>query len=152
MANIRFMIHELIMVGVIALLTACDNVTNSDSFIEENYSFWNATIQDSIYCLQIGNQYVNEKFVIDLPSIKHELVDQTQAKVKIKGTFSKIMKRSFCLKTNSETINGEFLFDTPNSLSIVNHESILQGVIQLQPQTSFKVDGILILNVQKKSL
>lgn len=152
MANIRFMIHGLIMVGAIALLSACGNPNNSNSFIEENYSFWDASNQDSTFCLQMGNQFVDEKFVFDLESIKHELVDETPAKVKIKGVFSQISKRSFSLQTKTDTIKGNFLFDIPTSLSLINQKTILQGVIQMHPHTSLKVDGILILNVQKKSL
>lgn len=138
------------MICLLGSFFGCSSTEMDNPIIEENYSYYNKELKDSVLCLQIGKQFVDEKNVISMAALKHELVDETPAKVKVFGEFIQISSNTFSVLTNTDTVNGIFDFNIPNPKAFLNQKAIIQGVIQLKPTVNFKVNGVLVLGVQKK--
>jgi len=117
--------------------------------IEENYKFWDQYTKDSIKCLQVGKTYVDENNAILIEPLKHELVDETKAEVKLKGTLKIIEEKMFFISEN-DSIKSNLNFEFKNEI-FLNKQLFAQGIIQLHPIKSFKINGLLILGVHKKS-
>ncbi len=133
------------------LIFSCSNQTSKQFAIETNYTFFDRLKGDSIKCIQIGNQYINERNTISYRAVKHECVDKTKAIVKIEGTLINISTNSFLMKSENDTLAGVFNFNIKSPRQFKKLEIITQGVIQIQPQTNYKVDAILLKGISKKT-
>ncbi|MDA9328994.1 hypothetical protein N9Q76_02570 [Flavobacteriales bacterium] len=133
------------------LIISCDNQTPEQFAVETNYTFFDRLKGDSIKCIHIGNQYINEANTISFNAVKHECVDQTKAIVKIEGTLINISTNSFIMKTENDTIAGVFNFNIESPRQFEKLEIITQGVIQIHPQINYKVDAVLLKGISKKN-
>ena len=149
MAKITHMIKQFAFVVTISTVISCTSSTEESDLIEENYTFWNPQTQDSVFCLQIGHQYVNESNTISLTAIHHELVDETPASVKIAGKLINVEKEKIQILVGSDTLIGKLNFQMENLQPFVNLNLITQGTLQTHPKASYEIDGLLILGIQK---
>lgn len=143
------MIYRISFFFLIALIAGCNTKNINQMVIEENYSFWDQHTKDSIKCLQLGKIYVDERNIISIEPLKHELVDETKAEVKMKGTLKVIGQKMFFVCEN-DTFQSNLNFDFEKKI-LLNQELLAQGIIQIHPVKEFNIDGLLILDIQKKS-
>ncbi|MBL56663.1 MAG: hypothetical protein CMP61_05700 [Flavobacteriales bacterium] len=145
------MIYRLNFFFVSVLFFGCTSTSKDNDLIFENYTFFNLSIQDSIQCIQLGYEYVDERNTLSLKDIKHELVDDTPAKVKLKGKLIAIKNESLFLDLGNDTVNGTCGFNFGSLYPFLNHIVIAQGVISIHPKTLFKIKGLLVMDISKKT-
>lgn len=145
------MLYRITIALLIVSFASCSIQQSDETIIEENYTFWDPNLNDSIKALQVGNQFVDEKNVISFQAIKHELVDKTPALVKLKARIIEINGNNCSLIVDRDTLKGGFQFKIDQPKAFINQKIIAQGKIQMHPEVTFEVDAILVLDMQKKS-
>ena len=144
------MIYRLgILMGVCSLIS-CSPKAQDSELIEENYNYYSQSISDSVKCLQIGKQYVNEQNVISFSAVQHESVDETPAKVKLKGKILSWYDDSILIQLQKDSIWVVTSFKKENSKPFIGLNSVFQGVLKMHPRIDFKVDGLLIEGISKQ--
>lgn len=143
------MIYRLVILFSICSLFSCSDEGVETDLIEENYTYYDSYKADSIKCLQVGIQFVDEKGTIPFSAIKHELVDETPAKVKLVGKIIRWEKDSLLIHFKEDTIwaKTSFLINKPQPFIGLN--SFIQGEIQMHPQISLSIDGLLLKGISK---
>lgn len=139
---------------VLLALIGCNSSNPYPEYGEEfNYTFYDKTIKDSIHSIQVGRSSLDQYGVIGYTALKHELVDETPALIKIKGTIvsidNQLQTLTFIVHDGTDTITAISPFKTIKPEAFKNRPVILSGLFQLHPIIKFELDSYLVLGIKK---
>lgn len=143
---------RIILFAPFLLFIACSNEKLEYCSETYNYSFIDKRSNDTIKCIQVNSNLIDEKNTISIKNVKSELVDSTKALVKIYGHIISIQEGfiQFSIPNETDTIYAKLTFDSDFSKSFIGRKSIFSGVIQVHPKLDFKIQSFLVLGVSKR--
>lgn len=143
------MIYRLGVLFCFGILISCTFESIETDIIEENYTYYDQNRGDSIKCIQLGIQYVDEKNALPYSLVKHELVDETPAKVKLEGMIIQWQEDSILIQLGKDSIWANTSFKKENPEPFLGLSSFFQGLVKMHPKQSFRVDALLIKGISK---